>query len=181
LNTENFIEIGIEAIGVETFFDNDLCRDLNMGKRQSLSGFFNINQLKLKKFSMYKTRNDKENNKKIFEKIEEIQKKTNQSLIELIKNCVKKPNLPFRAKIVSFYNLIFDFRRLEKFCDRLIKSDYCIISCLKSIFCLFIMFVIILILSCISFICCFIGGILFCYCCSFNYEKKMVYGLVRRH
>jgi hypothetical protein len=70
---------------------------------------------------MYQTTNDKEKNKIIFEKIEEIKEKTNRKYIKLIENFENKPNLPFRLKIKSFcffrwqhFFLFFYFIKLRK-------------------------------------------------------------------
>jgi hypothetical protein len=117
-----------------------------------------IDQFCLNKILMYHTTNDKENNKIIFEKIEEIQEKAQQKFIELKENFEKNPNLPFRLKIIN-YNLIF-INWVEQFRKSLVEQFR------KSLM------VIILYILYIPYIVYSIVIVLFFCCCSLNYEKK---------
>jgi hypothetical protein len=127
LKTENFFEIGIE-----TYLSDDLILYL-LENRHSLDGFMKINQLKLKinKYLMYQTTNEKEKHKIIFEKIEEIREKADRKIIELIENLEKNPNLPFRVKMFNCYYFIYSASWLKCCCDRLMISDYFILAYLK--------------------------------------------------
>jgi hypothetical protein len=121
---------------------------------------------------MYHTTNNKENNKIVFEKIEEIQKKTNKKIIELIKNCEKKPNLPFRVKLIKIFEFYIGLIWCKFFFKRCTKSDYFMFSCLK-MFIFFIFFgAILYVYTMIGVVFYIFGFFLFCCCFSCNYEKK---------